>query len=74
MAGEMDHMLAGPTADLHHIPKASGEMLLQDRPDRLVVAMERRGIEPAIRLDASAVSAKFHRMFSQLRLPENEDG
>jgi hypothetical protein len=40
-------------------------MLLKRRPDRLVIAMERRCIEPPIRLDPPAVLAKFDYIFSQ---------
>lgn len=72
MAGEMDHVLAGSAADLDHIPREPSEMPFDRRPERLVIAMKRRRVETAVRLDPPAVPAKFDDIFSQLKSPENE--
>jgi hypothetical protein len=47
-------------------------MLFQGRPERLMVAMKSRRVEPAIGLDAPAVLAKFNDIVSQLTSPGNE--
>ena len=70
MPGEMDHVLAGSAADLDHVPGQPGEMLLQRRPERLVIAMECRRIEPPIGLDPPTIPAKFDDIFSQARSPK----
>ena len=72
MTGEVDHVLAGSTADLDHVARSSIEMLVERRPDRLVIAMEGWRIETPVGLDATAVPAKFNDIFSQLMSPENE--
>jgi hypothetical protein len=66
---EMDHVLAGSAAELDDVAGQACEMLFQRRPERLVIAMKCRCIEPPIRLDPSAVPAKFDDIFSQLRSP-----
>ncbi|MGY3032015.1 hypothetical protein ACVIIV_001185 [Bradyrhizobium sp. USDA 4354] len=70
VAGEMNHMLAGSTAELHHVAGSTGQMLFQRRPNRFVIAVEGRRVEPAIRLDPSAVPAKFDDIFSQVTSPK----
>jgi hypothetical protein len=72
MAGEMDHVLAGSTADLDHVARPPSEVLSERRPERLVIAMEGRRIETAVRFDPPAVPAKFNDIFSQFMSPENE--
>jgi hypothetical protein len=72
MAGEVNHVLAGSAADLDHVTGAICEMLSQGRPERLMVAMKSRRIEPAIGLDAPAILAKFNDIVSQLTSPGNE--
>jgi hypothetical protein len=72
MAGEMDHVLAGSTADLDHVARPPSEVLSERRPARLVIAMEGRRIETAVRFDPPAVPAKFNDIFSQFMSPENE--
>jgi hypothetical protein len=72
MAGEMDHVLAGSTADLDHVARSPGEMPFEYSPERLVIAVEGRRIETAIGLDPPAVPAKFNDIFSQFTSPENE--
>ncbi|BBZ91219.1 hypothetical protein BDS110ZK25_51280 [Bradyrhizobium diazoefficiens] len=69
MAGEMDHVLAGSAADLDNVSGTAGKVLFQSRPERLVIAMECRCIEPPIWLDPSAVPAKFDDIFSQVTSP-----
>jgi len=71
MTGEMNHVLAGSTANLNDVPAPSGEVFLQDRRDWLVVAMECRRVETTVRLDPATVPAKFDHIFSHVRLPEN---
>ncbi len=61
--GEGDDMLAGAAAGLQDVTGPAGEGFLQDRPDRLVVAVERRRIEPAVRLDRPAILAEFDDIF-----------
>ena len=60
----MHHMLSGAAAGLQHVAGFTGEELLQHRPDRRMVAVERRGIEPAVRLDRPAILAEFHHKLS----------
>jgi hypothetical protein len=66
MAGEIDHMLAGAAAGLDHIAGFPGKEGLQYRPDRLVVAVIRRRIKAAVRLDRPAVLAEFHHILSHI--------
>ena len=56
-------MLAGAAAGLQHVAGFAGEELLQHRPDRRMVAVERRRIEPAVGLDRPAILAEFHDIF-----------
>jgi hypothetical protein len=72
MAGEMDHVLAGSAADLDHVARTPGEVLFKRRPERLVIAVKGRRVEPAVGFDPTAVPAKFDDIFSQLKSPENE--
>ena len=60
---KMHDVLAGAAADLDHVAGFAGEELLQHRPDRLMVAMERRRIEPAVGLDPPAILAELHYKF-----------
>jgi hypothetical protein len=73
VTGEVNHVLAGSAADLDHLSRSISEMSRQHRPERSVVAMECRRIQPAVGLDPTAVPAEFGRIFSQLKLPENEN-
>src|ERR1700688_4770021 len=66
MAGELHHMLAGAAAGLDHITGFPGQELLQYRPDRLMVAVERRRVETAVRLQRPAVLAELHDIFSHV--------
>ena len=66
----MDHMLAGAAAGLDHVAGFAGKKLLQYRPDRLMVAVKRRRVETAVRLDRPAVLAEFHDKFSHGVLPD----
>src|SRR6186713_293420 len=72
MLREMDHMLAGSAAELDDVPGQAGEMLVQRRPERLVIAMKCGRIEPPIGLHPPAVPAKFNDILSQLTSPKNE--
>jgi len=74
MTGEMNHVLAGSTANLNDVPAPSGEVFLQDRRDWLVVAMECRRVETTVRLDPATVPAKFDHIFSHVKLPEKREG
>ena len=58
-----DHVLAGAAAGLDHIAGFAGEKLLQNRPDRLMVAVKCRRIETAVGLDRPAILAEFHDKF-----------
>ena len=69
VTGEIDHVLAGSAAELDHIAGAAGEMPFQRRPERLVIAMKCRCVEPPIRLDPTAIPAEFDDIFSQVRSP-----
>jgi hypothetical protein len=70
VAGEMNHVLAGSTAEFHRVAGAARQILFQRRPDRFVIAMKGRRIEPAIRLDPSAIPAEFDDIFSQVTSPK----
>src|SRR5437879_73684 len=63
-AGEIDHMLAGAAAGLQDVAGFTGEEWLQHRPDRLMVAVERRRVKATVGLDRPAVLAEFHDIFS----------
>ena len=65
---KMHDMLAGAAAGLQHVPRFAREESLQHRPDRRVVAVECRRIEPAVGLDRPAVPAEFHHIFGHYRL------
>ena len=73
MTGEVNHVLAGSTADLDHVSRPVGEMPAQHRPERRVIAMEGRRIQPTVGLDPAAVPAEFGHVLSQLEPPENEN-
>ena len=60
MPGEIHHVLAGAAAGLDHVAGTISEIPLQHRPDRLMVAVERRRVETPVGLDPPAVLAKFH--------------
>ena len=60
----MHHMLAGAAAGLQHVAGFAGEEFPQDRPDRRVVAVERRRVEPAIGFNRLAGTGEFGTMFS----------
>ena len=65
---KMHDMLAGAAAGLQHVSRFAGEEFLQHRPDRLMVAVERRGIEPTVRFDRPSILAEFHHIFGHCRL------
>ena len=62
-------MLAGAAAGLDHVTGFAGKELLQHRPDRLMVAVKRRGVETAVGFDRPAVLAEFHDIFRHGILP-----
>src|SRR5882672_10445777 len=64
--GEIDHMLAGAAAGLDHVAGCAGEIALQHRADRLMIAMKRRRIEAPVRLDRPAIPAELHHIFSHV--------
>ena len=63
MAREIDHVLAGAAAGFDHVAGFAGEEWLQHRPDRLMVAVKGRRVEPAVGFDRPAVLAEFHDIF-----------
>jgi hypothetical protein len=65
---EMHDMLAGAAADFGDVTGFAGEKFLQHRPDRLMVAVERRRIEPAVRFDRPPILAEFHYIFRHVSL------
>src|ERR1700712_1613095 len=60
---EMHHVLAGAATGLQHIAGFAGEECLQHRPDRPMVAVERRRVQPPIGLDRPAILAEFDYKF-----------
>ncbi len=72
MAGEIDHMLAGAAAGLDHVAGFAGQEFFQHRPDRLMIAMERRRVETAVGFDRPSVLAEFHDIVSHVRLTGSE--
>src|SRR5450432_2814282 len=66
MAGEIDHMLAGAAAGLDRVAGFAGEEFFQHRPDRQMVAVKRRGVEPAVGFDRPPVLAEFDDVFSHV--------
>jgi hypothetical protein len=70
MAGEIDHMLAGAAADLHHVARFPGQESLQHGADRLMVAVKCRRVEATVGFDGPAVLAEFNDIFSHDRLPD----
>ena len=66
-------MLAGAAAGLDHVAGFPGEELLQHGPDRLMVAVECRRVEPAVGFDRPAILAEFNDIFSHARLPDGLD-
>ena len=65
----MHHMLAGAAAGLQHIARFPGQELLQHVPYRLVVAVERGRVEPAVSLDRPAILAKLHDVLGHANSP-----
>ncbi len=65
----MHHMLTGAAAGLDHIAGFSGKKPLQHRPDRLMIAMKRRSIEPAVGFDRLAIPAEFDDKFRHRNAP-----
>src|SRR5258707_12677162 len=63
VAGKMHHMLAGAAAGLQHVAGFAGEEFLQDEPDRRVIAVERRSVQPAVGFDWPAILAEFRHIF-----------
>src|SRR5882724_9837656 len=61
---EMNHMLAGAAAGLQHVAGFTGEEFLQYRPDRPMVAVERRRIQSPIGFDRPAIPAKLRHILS----------
>ena len=68
MRCEMNDMLAGAAAGLHHIAGLAGEEFFQHGPDRLVVAMKRRCIETPVRFDRPAILTELYNKLSHLNL------
>src|SRR5262245_57638784 len=66
--GKMHDVLAGAATDLDDITGFAGKEFFQYRPDRHVVAMERRRVEPAVGLDRPAVLAELHYKLSHRNL------
>jgi hypothetical protein len=64
----MHDMLAGAAAGLDDVAGFAGEEWLQHRPDRRMVAVECRRIEPAVRFDRPAILAELHHIFGHYRL------
>jgi len=71
---EVDRVLAGPAAGFQHVTGFPGKVALQDRPDRLVVAMECGCVQPAVRLDRPPVLAKLDHIFRHQRLRSRAHG
>jgi hypothetical protein len=69
MAGQIDHMLAGAAAGLDRIAGFPGEESLQHGPDRLMVAVKCRRIEPPIGFGGPAILTEFNDIFSHAGLP-----
>src|SRR5262249_51615616 len=59
LACEVDRVLAGAAASFQYVSRFRGQVSLQDRPYRLMVAMECRRVQSAIHLDRPPVPAKF---------------
>ena len=55
----MHDVLTGAAAGLQHVAGLAHQEFLQRRPDRRVVAMECRSVEPPIGLDPPAVLAEL---------------
>src|SRR6187549_3775348 len=68
---KMHDVLAGAASDFDDVTGFAGEEFLQHRPDRLMVAVERRRIEPAVGFDRPAVLAQFHHIFRHVILALN---
>src|SRR5437588_12856078 len=64
LAGEIDDMLPGAAAGLHHVAGLTHQEFLQHRPDRCMVAVECSCVEAAVRLDRPAILAEFDDIFS----------
>ena len=61
-------MLPGAAAGFDHVAGFAVEEFLQHLPDRLVIAVKRRRIEPAVRFDWLAILAEFHDVFSHVHV------
>jgi hypothetical protein len=70
MAGQIDHMLAGAAAGLDRIAGFPDEESLEHGPDRLMVAVKCRRIEPPIGFGGPAILTEFNDIFSHARLPD----
>src|SRR5262245_16302590 len=64
MARKVNDMLPGAAAGLQRIARLARQKLLQHSPDRLMIAVERCGIEPPVRLDGPAILAELNDEFS----------
>ena len=69
MAGKVHYVLAGAAAGLQDVAGSTGEEFFQYRPDRHMVAMERRRIEPAVGLDRPAILAKLNHKLGHRHSP-----
>jgi hypothetical protein len=63
-------MLAGAAAGFDHVAGLAREKRLQHRPDRLMVAMERRGIQTAVGFDRPAILPKLDDKFGHFDAPD----
>jgi hypothetical protein len=61
-------MLARAAARFQHVARHAVEEPSQHRPDRLMVAVKRRRIEPAVGLNLTAIPAKFEPIIRHRRL------
>src|SRR4051794_23756771 len=68
---KIDHMLAGAATCFENVAGLAVQEALEHRPDRLVIAVKRRCIQAAIRLDRPAVFAELHDIFSHSRRPSS---
>jgi len=70
----MHRMLAGAAAGLQHVAGFAVKIPLQHGPDRLMVAMKRLRIKPAVRLDGAAILAEFDDILRHPGLPSRACG
>ena len=59
LPGEIHHVLAGAAAGLQHVAGLAAQELFQHRPDRDMVAVKGRRVEPPVGLARSAIPAEF---------------